>query len=91
MFYRVLTIVLTVLLGQIKTKREVDQRWKSGQIPTGNDKAVATRFKDADGIAKAQLKLKLTRNVKASKKWFFRYIESKWKQGKYWHTVIWEE
>lgn len=68
------------LLGLLKTRREVDQRWKSGQIPTGNDKAVARGCRDAAGIAKAQLKLKLTRNVKNSKKWFFRYVESKWKK-----------
>lgn len=66
------------LLDLLKTKREVDQRWRIWQIPTGNDKIRGCR--DAAGIAKAQLKLKLVRNVKNSKKCFFRYVESKWKQ-----------
>lgn len=78
------------LLGLFKTRREVDQRWKSGQIPTGNDKVVARGCRDAAGIAKAQLKLKLTRNVKPSKKWFFRYIKSKWKQKENIGTLLHE-
>lgn len=74
-----LEIGLTVSFWVCSKPRE-SQIWKSGQIPIGNDKAVAGGCKDAAGIAKAQFKLKLARNVKNSKKWFFRHTESKWKQ-----------
>lgn len=63
-----------------KPKEKWTRDGNSGQIPIGNDNAVAGGCRDAAGIAKAQFKLKLARNVKNSRKWFFRYTESKWKQ-----------
>ena len=62
------------LLSLLKTKREAYQRWKSGLIPIENYKGIARACRDAVRKAKAQLELKLARDVKNYKKGFFRYV-----------------
>ncbi|KAK4832290.1 hypothetical protein QYF61_021689 [Mycteria americana] len=60
------------LLSLLKTKREVYQRWKSGQILIENYKGIARVCRNAVRKAKAHLELKLARDVKNYKKGFFR-------------------
>jgi len=50
------------------------------QIPIENYKGIARACRDAVRKPKAQLKLKLARDVKNYKKGFFRYINNKQKQ-----------
>ena len=71
------------LLSLLKTKREAYQRWKSGRIPIENYKGIARVCRDAFRKAKAQLKLKLARDIKNYKKGFFRYVSNKqtWKEN----------
>ncbi|GAB0209387.1 mitochondrial enolase superfamily member 1 [Grus japonensis] len=60
--------------------REAYQRCKSGQLPIENYKGIARACRDAVRKAKAQLKLKLARDVKNYKKGFFRYVNNRRKQ-----------
>ncbi|KAK4826132.1 hypothetical protein QYF61_005284 [Mycteria americana] len=68
------------LLSLLRTKREAYQRWKSRRIPVENYKGIVRPCRDAVRKAKAQLELKLARDVKNYKKGFFRYINNKQKQ-----------
>ncbi|KAK4810859.1 hypothetical protein QYF61_008831 [Mycteria americana] len=70
------------LLSLLKTKREAYQRWKSGRLPVENYKGIARACRDAVRKAKAQLELKLARDVKHCQtlKGFFRYENNKQKQ-----------
>ncbi|GAB0210341.1 hypothetical protein GRJ2_003499900 [Grus japonensis] len=68
------------LLSLLKTKREAYQRWKIVRIPVENYKGIARACRDAVRKARAQLELKLARDVKNYKKGFFRYVNNKQKQ-----------
>ena len=68
------------LLSLLKTKREAYQGWQSGRIPVENYEGIARAWRDAVRKAKAQLELKLARDVKNCKTGFFRYVNNKQKQ-----------
>lgn len=63
-----------------KPKEKCIQRWKIRQIPIENFKGISRVYKGAVRKAKAQLKLKLARDVKYYKKIFCRYVNNKQEQ-----------
>ena len=66
-------------LSLLKTKREAYQRWESGQIPAEDYKGIARPCRDTIRKAKAQLELKLARDIKKYKKGFFGCVNNKQK------------
>ncbi|KAK4806872.1 hypothetical protein QYF61_012593 [Mycteria americana] len=67
------------LLGVLKSKKEAYRLWKGIQIAIEDYKNLARACRDAVRKAKAQLELKLAKDVKYNKKGFFRYVSSKQK------------
>lgn len=55
------------LLGVLKSKKEAYQLWKGGKIPTQDYKNLARACRDANRKVRAQLELKLARDVKNKK------------------------
>ncbi|KAK4806136.1 hypothetical protein QYF61_001059 [Mycteria americana] len=65
--------------GKGASKKEAYRLWKGSQIPIEDYKNLARACRDAVRKAKAQLELKMARDVKNNKKGFFRYMSSKQK------------
>jgi len=65
------------LLAEIKWKRKAHEMWKEGQATWEEYRNVVRACRDATRKAKADLELKLARDVKNNKKGFFKYISSK--------------
>ena len=63
----------------LKAKKEAYWLWKGSQTAIEDCKNLAKACRDAVRKAKAQLELKLARDVKNNKKGFFRYVSSKQK------------
>ena len=65
------------LLGLLKSKREANQEWRSGELSAENYKGIARECRDAVRKAKAQFELKLAVDIKNNKKGFFRHVNHK--------------
>ena len=62
---------------KLREKREMDRKWKQGCVFWEKYRAVVCVCRDRTRKAKAQIELKLVRDVKDNKKGFYRYIGRK--------------
>ena len=65
------------LLAEIRWKRKVHGMWKEGQATWEEYRNVVRACRDATRKAKAHLEVKVARDVKNNKKYFFKHISSK--------------
>jgi len=64
------------LLVKLKSKRELHQQWKQGQVSREEYKDAAWWCSKGVRRAKAQLELNLARDAKNNKKGYYRYVRS---------------
>ena len=65
------------LLGEIRWKTKVHEKWKEGQATWEQYRNVVRACRDATRKAKVHLELNLARDVEDNKKGFFKYTSSK--------------
>lgn len=72
----------------VKGKKAAYWLWKDGQVAIKDYKNLARTRRGAVRTTEDQLELKLAKDVKNNRKWFFRYVSSKQKCRKDIHRPI---
>uniref|UniRef100_A0A8C3I2M9 Reverse transcriptase domain-containing protein n=1 Tax=Chrysemys picta bellii TaxID=8478 RepID=A0A8C3I2M9_CHRPI len=68
------------ILADLKHKREAYKKWKIGQMTREEYKNIAQACRSEIRKAKSHFELQLARDVKSTKKGFFRYVSNKGKK-----------
>uniref|UniRef100_K7F0W4 Reverse transcriptase domain-containing protein n=1 Tax=Pelodiscus sinensis TaxID=13735 RepID=K7F0W4_PELSI len=64
-------------LGELKHKKEAYKKWKLGQMTREEFKGIARECRGVIRKAKAQMELRLAKDVKDNKKGFYRHVNKK--------------
>jgi len=67
------------LLAKLKWNKKVYAMWKEGQVTWEEYRNIVRVSRNGTRKTKIHLELRLVRDIKDSKKGFFKYISSKWK------------
>uniref|UniRef100_K7EZY7 Reverse transcriptase domain-containing protein n=1 Tax=Pelodiscus sinensis TaxID=13735 RepID=K7EZY7_PELSI len=65
------------ILGELKHKKEAYKKWKLGQMTREEFKGIARECRGVIRKAKAQMELRLAKDVKDNKKGFYRHVNKK--------------